>query len=111
MTVSNINYKNRHRNETREYLFIFTDFETLTSGILFLYQLKRCFKSVLYKTEKEYCLIITTNSVKPFFLTLNEYCRHSSRNIFEIAHTKEYGKLLIQKNAIKTFGKYFFKDL
>jgi len=109
MTVSNINYKPLRRNETREYLFIFGDCDTLTAGILFLYRLKHGFKSTLYKTDGEYCLIITSNGFKPYFLTLNEFCRRSSKNIFEIEHIKEHGKPLILKNAVKTYGKYFFK--
>ncbi len=110
MTVSRIRYKNNRNKDQREYLFIFGDCESLTSGILFLYRLKQSFKSELYKSGDEYRLIISSNSFKPCFFTLKEYCERSSRNIFEIELTKEYGKPLILQNAVKVYGRYFAKD-
>lgn len=109
MTVSLPPHKNKWYKNPREYLFIFSDCESLIQGILFLYHLKLNFKSMLYKTEKDYRLIIKSNHTKPCFLTLNEFCLRQSNNCFETAYTKEYGKLLIGNNAIKTFGKYFSK--
>ncbi|MBR4116948.1 MAG: adaptor protein MecA [Clostridia bacterium] len=110
MTVSRIRYKNNRYKEPREFLFVFSDCDSLTSGMLFLYRLKKAFKSELYKNDNEYRLIISSNSFKPYFFTLCEYCMRSSRNIFEIELTKEYGKPLILGNAVKVYGKYFSKD-
>lgn len=93
----------------REYLFIFDDCENMTQGILFLYRLKNNFKSALYKTERDYRLIVSTYSFKPCLITLCEFCKRRGTPI-ETEITKEYGKVLIEKNAIKTYGKYFFKE-
>ncbi len=110
MTVSNAKQNNKRYKNTREYLFIFGDCESLTLGILFLYRFKINFKSMLYKTENDYRLIISSRSYKPCFLTLGEYCLRWSKSYFETEYTKEHGKLLIAKNAVRTFGKYFSKD-
>ncbi len=110
MTVSIKLQKNKRHKNTREYLFIFNDCESLTLGILFLYRLKNSFKSALYKTNEDYRLIISSRTFKPCFLTLNEFCFHTSTNIIETEYTKEHGKILIAKNAVRTFGKYFSKD-
>lgn len=107
MTVSGIRYKNNHKKESNEYLYVFSDCDTLTSGILFLCRLKQNFKSELYKSNNQYCLIISTKRFKPCLFTLSEYCFKTSKNIFEIALIKEYGKPLILKNAINVYGKYF----
>ena len=110
MTVYIPTQKNKRYKNPREYLFIFSDCEALTTGILFLYRLKINFKSMLYKTENDYRLIISSRTFKPCFLTLNEFCIHYSASIIETEYTKEYGKLLIAKNAVKIFGKCFSKD-
>ncbi len=109
MTVSYTPHTNKRHTPLKEHLFIFSDCESLTEGILFLYRLKLNIKSALYKTESDYRLIIKSHRPKPYFLSLNEFCIKQSSNSFEAAFTKEYGKLLIANNAIKTFGKYFFK--
>jgi len=108
MTVSITNKKNQRYSRMREYLFIFDDSESMTQGILFLYRLKLNFKSMLYKTEHDYRLIISASSFKPCLLTLCEFCKRRGTPI-ETEITKEYGKVLIEKNAIKTFCKCFFK--
>ena len=110
MTVSSIRHKNNRNKEIKDYLFIFKDCETLTAGILFLYRLNLNFESKLYKTEGEYRLIITSLGFKPCFLTLGEYCLRQSKSVFEVEFTKEHGKPLILKNAIRTYGRYFFKE-
>ena len=111
MTVSLPPQKNKWYKNPREYLFIFSDCESLTQGILFLYHSKLNLKSMLYKTEKDYRLIIKSNHAKPCLFSLIEFCQRHSSNCFETAYTKEYGKLLIGNNAIKTFGKYFSKEI
>lgn len=109
MTVSAYSNKKRRYKPTKEYLFIFPDSESMISSVLFLYRHKFIFNSMLYKTENDYRLIIKCMRLKPCLLSLNEFCKRHSNNIIETAFTKEYGKLLISKNAIKTIGKYFFK--
>lgn len=108
MTVPNISRKNNSYKKMRKYLFIFANSENLTSGIEFLYRTRIHFKSDLYKTEKDYRIVISSYKFNPALLTFKEFCVRSTTNDIEIEFTKEHGKLLIEKNAIKTFGKYFF---
>ncbi|MBQ4119958.1 MAG: adaptor protein MecA [Clostridia bacterium] len=110
MTVSDYSNKKRQYKPTKEHLFIFPDSESMITSILFLYRHKYNFKSMLYKTENDYRLIIKCKRIKAPLLCLNEFCKRHSSNIIEAAFTKEYGKLLISKNTIKTIGKYFFKE-
>lgn len=107
MTVSLPPQKNKRYRNMREYLFIFQDIESLTQGIIFLYRLKYNFKSALYKTEKDYRLLIKSNGMPPYLFCLNEFCQRRSCNTLEIAYTKEYGIPLISSNAVKVYGKYF----
>jgi negative regulator of genetic competence, sporulation and motility len=100
-------------NRKKEYLFIFENSHTLTEGMLFLFRNKntRALQSKLYKTCNDYRLIIYSKNESPYFLTLKEYCKKSPYSPFSCEYTKEHGKLLITKNAISTFGKYFFKEI
>ncbi len=109
MAISKIPQKSTQYKNAREYLFVFQTSEALTLGILFLYRIKPYFKSSLYKTENDYRLIISSKYFFPCFLTLSEFCTRWSCNNIETAYTKEYGKLLIKKYAVKTFGKCFSK--
>ena len=109
MTVKPVKYKNNRYQSNSDYLYIFENNEALTLAILFLYRQKAWLKSALYKTEKDYRLIITSPHSKPFLLTLNEYSNNHSQNIFEIELTKEHAKPLIPKNAVRIYGKYFSK--
>lgn len=101
----------RKNTEKAQYLYIFNNSEELTKGILFLYKFKANLESDLYKTDFDYRLIIYSKDYKPYFLTLNEFAKKESRSPLEAAFTKEYGKLLIQKNAVKCYGKHFFKEI
>ncbi len=100
-------------NRKKEYLFIFENSHTLTDGMLFLFRNKntRTLQSKLYKTSNDYRLIIYSKNESPYFLTLKEYCKESLYSPFSCEYTKEHGKILIAKNAISTFGKYFFKGI
>ncbi len=109
MTASVLPHKNRRYKSLREYLFIFETCENMISGILFLYRLKLDLKSMLYKTENDYRLIIKHYYVQPYFFKLREFCSRYSNNVIEIAITHEYGKLIAAKNAVKTVGKHFLK--
>ena len=104
--------KTAENNRKKEYVFIFENSHTLTDGMLFLFRNKttRTLQSKLYKTNSDYRLIIYSKSENPYFLTLKEYCKQSLNSPFQSEYTKEHGKLLINKNAISTFGKYFFKE-
>lgn len=108
MTVSVNQQKNKRYNYTREYLFIFEDCESLTQGILYLYRCNLNFKSMLYKTENDYRLIICSKVFKPCFVTLCEFCLRRGKPL-ENEYTKEHAQLLIPKNAIKTYGECFFR--
>lgn len=109
MTVSVEPHNNRQYKKLNEYLFIFENSENMISGILFLYRLNINNKCMIYKTETDYRLIIKSKNLKPCFITLYEFCKQKSRTIFDIEFTKEYGKLLLSENTIKTIGKYFSK--
>lgn len=95
----------------KEYLFIFENTKKLTEGMLFLFRNKstRNIESKLFKTENDYRLIISSRDNNPCFLTLKEYCNPRPIKPFETDYTKEHGKLLIGKHAVKTFGNAFFK--
>ncbi len=99
------------KKQKKEYLFIFKTTEDLTRAILFLYRIDRNLKSTLYKTEYDYRLIITSKTYKPCFINLNEFCSRQTESVFEVAYTKEHGKILIEKNAVKTYGTYFSKEI
>lgn len=101
---------NRAKNE---YLFIFENSEKLIEGILFLFRNKstRNIQSKLFKTENDYRLIIYSCENSPIFLNLKEYCVSRKIKPFETDYTKEHGKLLISKTAVKTFGSAFFKGI
>ena len=110
MSVYNITHKPKRYNCTNEYLFVFNNFESLITGILFLYRTKLNIASTVYKTFDEYRLIVSSNNFKPYFLILGEYCTRKSTNIFEVEFTKEHGMLICEKSAVKTLGKCFFKE-
>lgn len=101
------------RPRIKEYLFVFENSEKLLQGILFLFRNSktRSLQSKLYKTQNDYRLIIYSKSDSPYFLTLKEYCKQSNNSPFQTEYTKEHGKLLIAKSAIKTLGSTFFKEL
>lgn len=105
--------ENRPRRTKNEYLFIFENSESLASGIAFLYKSKptRNLQSDLYKCESDYRLILYSPDFKPAFLVLKEYCKQKAIKPFETDYTKEHGKLLIEKYAVKTFGAAFFKEI
>lgn len=103
--------KNNNKKTPKEYLYSFKNAEELTKGIEFLYNINPNIKSSLYKTENDYRLILFSKNYKPYFLTLNEFSINYSESPYEIAATTEHGKLLISKNAVKTYGNYFFKGI
>ncbi len=109
MTISVSKQNNKRYKNTREYLFIFDNSESLTEGILFLYRLKLNLKSMLYKTESDYRLILRSSKFIPCFITLCEYCQRRGKPL-ETEYTKEHAFLLISKNAIETYGKCFFRE-
>lgn len=111
MTVNRVKQKNNRYKNDSDYLYIFENSEALTAAICFLFKQRLSLKSALYKAEKDYRLIITSNNFKPCLLTLKEFASYSSRNLFEIELTKEHCKPLLRKNAIRVYGKYFFKEI
>lgn len=100
-------------NKERQFVFIFENSHTLLQGVLFLYRNKRIanIKSALYSFKNFYCLIIYSKTEKPYFLHLKEYCKPFINSPLFAEYIKEYGKLLIDKKAIKTLGNVFFKEI
>jgi hypothetical protein len=111
MTVNHIKQKNNRYKNYSDYLYIFENSEALNTAIGYLYKQGFTLKSSLYKAEKDYRLIISSRSFKPCLLTLKEYSANFSRNLFEIELTKEHCKPILTKNAVRTYGKYFFKEI
>lgn len=106
--ISPSNHRNRIENQ---YQYIFTNTEELTNGILYLYKLKPNIKSDIYKSDFDYRLIIYSKDYSKYLLSLNEFAKKESHNIIEVAFTKEYCKPLVTKNAVRTYGKAFFKGI
>ncbi len=100
------------KREKTNHIFDFFESEDLTQAVLFLYKsrtLKRL-KSSLYKMQGFFRLVITCDAQKPFLITLQEFCSRYSKLESELYYTKEYGELLIAKNAVQIYGSAFFKD-
>ncbi len=97
----------------KEFTFIFENSHSLLNGVLFLYRNKATenLKSSLYRLTQSYCLIIYSKSEKPYFLHLKEYCKPTFSSPFLVEYIKEYGKLLINENAVKKLGNAFFKKI
>lgn len=99
----------QRRTEKNEILFIFTNSETLTDGIIFLYKKKPLIKSSLYKAQTDYRLIITADDRWPTIKQLSEFSRLKTKNYIQISLTREHCKPLILGNAVKIYGKAFLK--
>ena len=97
------------RARKSEILFTFNNSEDLTHGIIFLYKKKPYIKSTLYKTQLEYQLILTADERWPTVKQLSEFASYKTKNYIKIAVVKEHFKPLILNNAVKIFGKAFFK--
>ncbi len=95
--------------EKGEVLFVFDNSEALTDGILFLYNKKPLIKSSLYKTTTDYRLILTADYRWPTIKQLLEFASYKTKNYIQIASVKEHFKPLILNNAVKVYGKAFFK--
>ena len=102
--------KPARRHCFKNYIFVFENSKMLIEGILFLYRNKstRNLKSVLYKTDGDYCLVISSFSNNPQFLHLREFCKQSNLH-YITDYLNEYGKILSDKKAINSLGKIFFK--
>lgn len=92
-----------------EILFTFNNSEALTDGIIFLYGKKPFIKSSLYKNNAGYQLILTADDNWPTIKQLSEFASHKTKNYIRIAVIKEHHKPLILNNAVKIYGKAFFK--
>lgn len=111
MTVKAVKFKNNRYKSNSDYLYVFDNSEALHQAMLFLFRLKKGFGSALYKTDKDYRLIISSAKYNPFLVTLREYCQRQSKSIVEIEITREHGKPLIEKHAVRIYAKYFFKEI
>lgn len=97
--------------EKGEVLFVFDNSEALTDGILFLYNKKPLIKSSLYKTNTDYRLILTADYRWPTLRQLSEFAKFKTKNYIQIALTCEHSKPLALGNAVKIYGKAFFKEI
>lgn len=102
---------NLYKKELKKYyIFDFLNSENLTKAVLLLYKNRatKNINSTLYKMPNFFRLIIYSE-FKPNFTLLNEFCFRKSENLFEKAYSEEYGKVLIENFAIRTYAQ-FFKD-
>lgn len=92
------------------YIFDFSNSENLTRAVLLLYKNRatKNINSTLYKMPDFFRLIIYSE-FKPILNSLNEFYFRKSENLLEKAYSEEYGKVLIQDFAVKTYAQ-FFKD-
>ena len=97
------------RPKLTERMYEFTESEALTQCIVTLYRKEkyRNLESSLYKMPDCYRLIIKSSKNCESQLRTNEFCQQQSSSPVLIGVTKEYGKALIEKKAIKIFGKAF----
>lgn len=97
------------RPKLTERMYEFTDCEALTQCIVTLYRKEkyRNLESSLYKMSDCYRLIIKSTKTYENLFCTNEFCQHQSSSTVLIGITKEYGKALIEKKAIRVFGKAF----
>ncbi len=103
--------KPMRQQSDKEFMFIFENSHALLQGVLFLCRRKtsNTIKSDLYSLKNRYCLIIYSKDEKPYFLHLKEFCQPDFP--FSKAYTKEYGKPLINGNAVKKLCEIFFKGI
>ncbi len=103
-----------NRSKTyRQFIFVFENSHALLEGVLFLYRntATKNIKSALYSYKTYFYLVIYSRSEKPGFLHLKEYCTDFLSIPFSVEYLKEYGKLLIDSNAVKVLGQTFFKEI
>ena len=101
----------QRKAEKGEILFIFKNSEDLTDGILFLYKKKPLIKSSLYKTNSDYRLILNADDRWPTIRQLSEFAKFKTKNYILIAQTREHYKPLALGEAVKIYGKAFFKGI
>ena len=99
-------YKKVYKSEV---LFAFNNSDTLTDGIIFLYQKKPFIKSSLYLNNKSYLLILTADDRWPTIKQLLEFASYKTKNYIQIESVKEHFRPLIINNAVKVYGKAFLK--
>ena len=97
------------RPKLTERMYEFSDSEALTQCIVTIYRKEnyRNLESSLYKMPDCYRLIIKSAKNYENLFCTNEFCQQQSSSTVLIGVTKEYGKALIEKKAIRTFGKAF----
>ncbi|MGI6279635.1 MAG: adaptor protein MecA [Acutalibacteraceae bacterium] len=101
-----LSVKPRYKETLCEYI----NSESLTQCILMLYKKNPALESSLYKVGDCYNLIIKSCHAGDT-ANIKEFCSRYSNSDVEISVTKEYGKLLIENNAVKTYGTAFSRAL
>lgn len=87
-------------------IFEFDNLENLTFAILNIYSTFKNSKSSLFKFKNTYRLIINNCPLKTYYI-LNDFGRLCTPFSIEYARTVEYGKPLIERNAVHIYGKSF----
>jgi len=97
-----------HNDTAKEHILNFKNSEDLTRAILCIYRSKPyCkMKSSLYSLAGKFILIIENRSLLPQAKELAE--RVCTSHIYA-EYVREYGKLLIDDNAVSVYGKAFLK--
>ncbi len=106
-----ISSKPKRQRADKEYLFIFENSHSLLDAVLFLIRniATKNLKSSLYSIDYNYCLMIFSKDEKPCFVHIREFCKPFFSSSFTAEYIKEYGKALIERNAVKKLGNVFFK--
>lgn len=97
------------RPKFSEQIYEFANCEALTSALIILFKNKKYknLQSSLYILSGKYRMIIKNPIINDNIIIIKEFYNYCTNSIIEIAITKEYGKSLIQENAISVFGKAF----
>ena len=90
-------------------IFEFSDIENLIKAAIFLEQNHniKISKNSLYKIKNVYHITNEDNENPELIYIMNEFCDKIYKDIIKQQFTYEYGKLLIENNAIKTLADAF----
>lgn len=93
------------------YTAVFYSSESLIQSALCLKKIKRKIKkSLLYRINDSYRLLIKSPLEQEHFIPLYEFCDKLYSGSIHFEYTKEYGKPLIKDNALQTITSCFIKD-
>lgn len=98
------------REKSDSLVYMFKNSEKLTIAINFLYKNRntRFLNSELFKLNGKYYLVIKKNERKRIE-NIEEFSDRTYKTNITLSILREYGKQIINKNAIKVYGKAFAK--